>query len=538
MDVARRHRAGLWGAPGAIAAVAIAVVAFARFAWDVPDGVIVQGALVGGLTSLLALGLALVYRANRIVNFAAGDLGAVPATLAVLLTIGSAGLGWWLALGVGLAASLVLGVAVEVLLIRRFSRSPRLVLTVATIGIAQLLAAGALLLPRELPPTGQAIPTPFDVHFTIDPIVFHGTDVVAFVAIPLVFVALALFLRSSDAGIAIRGGAESVERAASLGVPVRRLQTLVWVLATVLAFVAVFLRAGIVGLPLGQVLGPAILLRALAAAVVGRMERLPTIAVAAIVLGIVEQAVVWHWQEPAYVDPALFVVVARRAAPRPAPVRPPRRRAVDVAGGARDAARSPASSRARPRCAPRGGRSSPRSTAVLLAVPAFLSESKVNLAGRHPHLRHHHDLAGRADRLGRAGEPRPDGIRRHRRRGGRLGHGAPRLGPRARPRDRRAWSAPAIAVVIGLPRAAPARPDPRGHEARLRAHDVELAAQPQLLRQRQRRSTGCRRCTSPARRSSAPSRSTPRPATTTCRSPGSRSPSRWPAGCGAAAPGA
>ena len=89
----------------------------------------------------------------------------------------------------------------------------------------------------------------------------------------------------------------------------RRLQTLVWVLASVLAFVAVFLRAGIVGLPLGQVLGPAILLRALAAAVVGRMERLPTIAVAAIVLGIVEQAVVWHWEEPAYVDPVLFVVV-------------------------------------------------------------------------------------------------------------------------------------------------------------------------------------------------------------------------------------
>src|SRR5262249_12645011 len=122
-------------------------------------------------------------------------------------------------------------------------------------------------------------------------------------------VGLALFLRATDAGIAIRAGADAVERAAGLGVPVRRLQTTVWVLATVLAFVAVFLRAGIVGLPLGQVLGPAILVRALATAVVGRMERLPTIAATSVVLGIVEQSVLWHWQEPAYVDVVLFVVV-------------------------------------------------------------------------------------------------------------------------------------------------------------------------------------------------------------------------------------
>ena len=50
-----------------------------------PLGVIVNGALVGGRVALIALGIALVYRANRVINFAAGDLGQVPATLAVLL---------------------------------------------------------------------------------------------------------------------------------------------------------------------------------------------------------------------------------------------------------------------------------------------------------------------------------------------------------------------------------------------------------------------------------------------------------------------
>jgi branched-chain amino acid transport system permease protein len=287
----------------------VLVVAFAYVVWDVPEGVLFQGAIIGALTSLLALGIALVWRANRIINFAAGDLGAVPATLAVLLMISTLGLSWWLALGTGLVASVALGVLVESLVVRRFFRSPRLVLTVATIGIAQLLAAGALFLPRAFTVTNEAIPSPINVDFTIEPIIFRGNDVVALIAIPLTFIALALFLRRSDLGIAIRGGAERADRASSLGIPVRRLHTVVWVIASVLAFEAVFLRAGIVGLPIGEVLGPTILLRALAAAVIGRMERMPTIAGAAIALGVVEQSVIWHWQEPAYVDPVLFLVV-------------------------------------------------------------------------------------------------------------------------------------------------------------------------------------------------------------------------------------
>ena len=291
------------------AAAALAVLVVVVAAWHVPAGVLVQGAIVGSLTSLVALGLALVWRANRIINFAAGDLGSVPATLAVLLMISTVALNWWLALVVGLATALLVGAAVEILLVRRFANSPRLILSVATIGIAQVLAAAALLLPRYFALTGAAVPPPFHVHVTISPIVFGGTDIVAVVVVPLVLAGLAYFLRRSDVGIAIRAGAERADRAASLGIPVRRLHTVVWVLATVLAFLAVFLRAGIVGLPIGQVLGPAILLRALAAAVIGRMERLPTVVGAAITLGIVEQAVVWHWHEAAYVDPVLFVVV-------------------------------------------------------------------------------------------------------------------------------------------------------------------------------------------------------------------------------------
>src|SRR5438309_8545966 len=55
--------------------------------WPCPLGVIVRGMVIGGLYALVALGLALVYRANRIINFAQGDLGGAPAALAVLLIV-------------------------------------------------------------------------------------------------------------------------------------------------------------------------------------------------------------------------------------------------------------------------------------------------------------------------------------------------------------------------------------------------------------------------------------------------------------------
>jgi branched-chain amino acid transport system permease protein len=359
-------------------AVGVAVVLFARIAWDVPWGVLVQGAIVGGLSALLALGLAIVWRANRVINFAAGDLGAVPATLGVLLTISTVGLGWWGGLAVGLATALALGAVVEIVIVRRFTRSPRLVLTVATIGLAQLLAAGALLLPRAFTLEGSTIPQPFDASVTIDPITFRGADVVAVIVIPLVFLGLALFFSRADVGIAVRAGAERAERAATLGVPVRRLRTVVWVLAAVLAFLAVYLRAGIIGLPIGEVLGPAILLRALAAAVIGGMERLPLIAGAAILLGIVEQAAIWHWREPAYVDPVLFgVVLVALLVTR---VRSDRSPDVSTWQAAREVRPVPRELARLPEVRAARWAITGVVVAVLLAVPIVLSESRVNLA--------------------------------------------------------------------------------------------------------------------------------------------------------------
>lgn len=281
-----------------------------QWLWPAPAGVVVNGIVLGGLTALMAFGIALVYRANRVVNFAQGDLGGAPAALGVLLIVGP-GIPYLLALPISLAAGIALGAAVELLVIRRFFKAPRLILTVATLGLAQLLAYVEIIMPRwfhlTVPP--QNFPSPFDFSFQISPIIFSGNDILAMIAVPLAIGGLAAFFRFTDIGIAVRASAESADRASMLGVPVKRVNTIVWALASGLGTIAMMLRAGIVGLPIGSVLGPGLLLRALAAAVIGRMERLPTIFAAAIGLGILEQAVVWDTGRGLLVDPILFVVV-------------------------------------------------------------------------------------------------------------------------------------------------------------------------------------------------------------------------------------
>jgi branched-chain amino acid transport system permease protein len=291
----------------------LAALAFAVLVWPFPApiGVIVNGALVGGRVALIALGIALVYRANRVINFAAGDLGQLPASLAVLLVL-SLGWNYWLSSVLGLVAAIVLGVLVETLIIRRFYSSPRLIVTVATIGVAQVLTGAALFLPTWFGDLTVAprLDPPFQMSFELPGVIFHAADLLTVILVPICFIALGLFMRRSSLGTAIRASAERGDRASTLGIPVKRLHTIVWVIASVLAYVAMFLRAGVVGLPVGQVLGPSFLIQALAAAVIGRMERLPTIAIAAIGIGIVDQAMTFQpGNRAAFNDAVLFLIV-------------------------------------------------------------------------------------------------------------------------------------------------------------------------------------------------------------------------------------
>ncbi|UDY35761.1 ABC transporter permease [Dermatobacter hominis] len=289
---------------------ALAIVAIQLVWFPMPSGGVLTGVVLGLLGSLAAIGLALVWRANRVINFAQGDLGAAPATLAVLL-ITLSGLPWLLGMTIGLAAAILVGLLADVLVIRRFFRSPRLIMTVATLGLSQILAFATLGLPLLWGegPAIRSLPAPFEWSAEIGGVVFDANDLIAVVVAPLLLFAVAAVLRLTDTGIAVRASAERVERAAVLGIPVRRLEAQVWTLASVLSFCSVALTAGVASLPTGFGLGLTVLLRALAALVVGRMTHLVAITTTAVALGVLEAGIQWNTGETWLVSPFLAALI-------------------------------------------------------------------------------------------------------------------------------------------------------------------------------------------------------------------------------------
>lgn len=282
----------------AIARVAVpaAAVLWLQVAFfPLPTGQWMFGLVLGAIGSLVALGMALIYRANRVLNFAQAELGTAPAVLVVgLVTL--SGWPWLVAVPTGLAAAITLGAIVELAIIRRFTRSPRLILTVATIGLSQLLTFVSILLPRlwGVEILEGSLDVPWDIRISDGPPALTGDHLLALLVVPIVIGALAAFIRFTDVGIAIRASAESSDRAALLGVPVRRLETTVWVLATVLGYLGVVLRAGIVSLPVAATLSFGILLTALAAVVLGNLTDLVSVGVAAVAVGLLEQGVLYN----------------------------------------------------------------------------------------------------------------------------------------------------------------------------------------------------------------------------------------------------
>jgi branched-chain amino acid transport system permease protein len=289
---------------------AFGLVAVQLIFFGMPAGAWVRGVVLGLLTALLAMGMALVYRANRVINFAQADLGFVPTSLAVGLIVFS-GLPYLFGFGVGLAAAVALGAIVELAFVRRFAKASRLVLTVATIGITQLLAVLALLVPRmwDQSAASQRIPPPVDWKVTIGTFILSANDLIALIVAPLAMVGVAVFLGATRLGTAIRGSAERSERALMLGIPVAWLSTLVWAIAAGLSFLALFLRAGILGIPLGAALNLSTLVLALAALVIGRLRHLPTVATAAVALGVLEYGVAWNATSPLLVTPIVGAAV-------------------------------------------------------------------------------------------------------------------------------------------------------------------------------------------------------------------------------------
>ena len=274
---------------------------------SVPSFVLVQGLVTGLSYGLLALGLVLIYRTNRVLNFAQGQLGVVAAVFLAKLH-SDFHINYWIALVVALGLAAGAGAVCELTLRRIFNR-PRVLVMVATIGLSQVLflfTALPFVRPKNL---SRPFPVPISWTFTIDHFTFTPGEVLTLIVAPIVAIALAAYIKYSSWGLAMRAMSENADSARLSGIWVRRTSTVAWTLAGVLsAFTAILNAPGQTNV-LTQVLSPDLLVLALIAGLVGAMFNLTAAFVAGIGLGIAVEILNWNIPNPATVELILFALL-------------------------------------------------------------------------------------------------------------------------------------------------------------------------------------------------------------------------------------
>lgn len=241
---------------------------------------LVNGIALGSLYGIMAVAVVLIYRTLRVINFAAAAIGSVPAIVALYLDI-QFHVSYLAVLPIAIIGGPLMGALTDVTVMRRFRDSPRLIVTVVTIGVAESFSLLAYFIPIWMGHSAKEIstvPTPwqnFAIHNGRGQPVLTGNEIAEIVVVLLLAIGLTLFLRGTRIGLALRASAENADRAQLLGIPVRRLGTVAWMMAGLLAAVAIYFQSPVIGVPqdTSLVLDPSLLFL-LAAAVVARFNRI------------------------------------------------------------------------------------------------------------------------------------------------------------------------------------------------------------------------------------------------------------------------
>lgn len=242
------------------------------------------GLATGSLYALVALGIVLVYRSSRVLNFSAGGVGAVAAFTFYTLR-DDYGVNWILALVLALCLGGGLGALTQVALMRVLHRSSQLTkliatlaLMVAVVGLVNLLWGDTRGLPNGFLPV-HLVRFGSGVTITEDRLILIGIVVIAVVVLRAVY-SHTLF------GLATSAVAENRLAASTSGWSPSSVELVNFAVGGVLSALAAIFLAPIVGLD-ASVLSLTVV-PALAAALVGRFAAFGLTVGAALVIGVVQ----------------------------------------------------------------------------------------------------------------------------------------------------------------------------------------------------------------------------------------------------------
>lgn len=249
--------------------------------------IFLDGIVAGMIYGLVALGIVLIYRSTRVINFAVANLGLVGSGLFALLNR-QYRVPFWIAAAIGLVAGLVYGAVIEMIVVRRLFHAPRVIVLVATIGISQLSMLLLILLPNIDVP-GAKYPLPLGSDYRWLGFNVQGPALVTLLVAPLGAAGLGALLSRTALGKAVKASADNSDLARLAGISPKVVSTAVWAIAAGLATLALALLAGNLGSANNlQAVGPSTMIKALAAAVIGGLFSFRRAFLAGIALGVVE----------------------------------------------------------------------------------------------------------------------------------------------------------------------------------------------------------------------------------------------------------
>jgi ABC-type branched-subunit amino acid transport system permease subunit/ABC-type branched-subunit amino acid transport system ATPase component len=260
-------------------------------AFTYSNDILWRGVVNGLVYALVALGLVLVFRATGVINFAQGQIGAFGGYVMAILFV-NYGIPYGVSFPLAVASGAVLGALTELLVVRRLFKQPRLLLFVATLGVAQLI----LVLQLQLPTidTFTRYPTLIRSRWDVPglDITVRGDQLLVLIVVPVLVAVLGFLLQRTRFGLAVRSAADNPNAASLAGISVRAVSTQVWIVAGVLAAISALLIGPIQNLDAGnvqQALGPNLLLLALTAAMFGRLTSFPMALVGGVIVGVIDQ---------------------------------------------------------------------------------------------------------------------------------------------------------------------------------------------------------------------------------------------------------
>jgi len=243
--------------------------------------VIWQGIVTGCLYSLGALGLVMIFKSSRMVNFAHGALAGLGAFLVYALTAGGASWPWTAAVAVALAASILVSVLVYFVIAPLLECSDTTA-TIATLGIG-MVAQGIILwqfgsnifrLDLPLPNVSASI---FGLSVTL-------YDVTVLLVTLAVVGVLFLVIDRTRLGISFRAASTDPFAGRVCGLSITRVHLFSWIISAILGVIAALLIVPTTFLSSTTV--TTFMLQAFAAAVIGGFDSLPGSAIGGILVGV------------------------------------------------------------------------------------------------------------------------------------------------------------------------------------------------------------------------------------------------------------